>query len=92
MKESFRDLVINLRKQIEEDFSLNPPLDSEDLFGGTSNLDSMALVALIADLEALIAQKTGKVVILASDKAINRIQSPFSTVTSICEFIDEILV
>lgn len=52
----------------------------------------MALVALIADLEALIAQKTGKLVILESDKAINRIQSPFSTVTSICEFIDETLV
>ena len=91
MKVNIRDLVIASRKQIEEDFSFEPPSNPEDLFGGTSHLDSMVLVALIADLEAIIAERTGRVITLASEKAMSRTQSPFSTVTSICEFIDDLL-
>ena len=91
MKVDIRDLVIASRNQIEDDFSLEPSSNPEDLFGGTSNLDSMTLVALIADIEALIAEKTGKIITLASEKAMSRNQSPFSTLTSICEFINELL-
>ena len=91
MKVNIRDLVIASRKHIEEDFSFEPPSNPEDLFGGTSHLDSMALVALISDLEAIIAERTGRIITLASEKAMSRPQSPFSTVTSICEFINDLL-
>jgi hypothetical protein len=47
------------------------------LFGEASALDSIGLVTLIADLEEDVRQETGRDVVLADEKAMSRLTSPF---------------
>ena len=58
-----------------------PELESADeqtrLFGEASSLDSIGLVTLIADLEEDLRQATGRDVVLADEKAMSRLTSPF---------------
>jgi hypothetical protein len=58
-----------------------PELERADehtrLFGEASALDSIGLVTLIADLEEDVRQATGRDVVLADEKAMSRLTSPF---------------
>lgn len=58
-----------------------PELERADeqtrLFGEASSLDSIGLVTLIADLEEEIRQATGRDIVLADEKAMSRLTSPF---------------
>jgi hypothetical protein len=58
-----------------------PELERADeqtrLFGETAVLDSIGLVTLIADLEEDIRRATGRDVVLADEKAMSRLTSPF---------------
>ncbi|NBX33751.1 hypothetical protein EBR16_00020 [bacterium] len=58
-----------------------PELERADeqtrLFGEASALDSIGLVTLIADLEEDIRRATGRDVVLADEKAMSRLTSPF---------------
>jgi hypothetical protein len=58
-----------------------PELERADeqtrLFGELSALDSIGLVTLIADLEEDIRRATGRDVVLADEKAMSRLTSPF---------------
>jgi hypothetical protein len=58
-----------------------PELERADeqtrLFGETAQLDSIGLVTLIADLEEDIRRATGRDVVLADEKAMSRLTSPF---------------
>jgi hypothetical protein len=61
------------------------------LFGGNSAFDSMALVSLIVQIEEVIEEKIGMALILADEKAMSRRTSPFSNISSLAEYIVEIL-
>jgi acyl carrier protein len=71
-----------------------PALEQADgqtrLFGETAALDSIGLVTLIADLEEDIRVATGKMVILADEKAMSRLTSPFRRVDLLAEYIVEV--
>ena len=58
-----------------------PALEKADaqtrLFGEAAALDSIGLVTLIADLEEDVRQETGRDVVLADEKAMSRLTSPF---------------
>lgn len=78
--------------QLREDLAL-PELPSitasTPILGGDSDLDSMAVVHLIVDLEARLEQNFGKNWILADERALSRKRSPFRSVADLSEFVIE---
>lgn len=79
-------------EQLRSDLGL-PPLagvtEATPLLGGGSDLDSMALVHLVADLEERLEAAFGKNWILADERALSRQRSPFRTVGDLAGFIEE---
>ena len=61
------------------------------LFGDGALLDSVGLVNFIVTAERVAQEVTGKAITLASEKAFSRHQSPFRTVGSLAEYIEELL-
>jgi len=59
------------------------------ILGGDSDLDSMAVVHLIVDLEGRLEEAFGKNWILADERALSRKRSPFRSVADLCEFVIE---
>lgn len=66
----------------------NIDLDTK-LFGGDGILDSIALVMLISDMEQKIANEFNVNIILTDEKAMSRASSPFRTVSSLINLIEE---
>jgi acyl carrier protein len=85
-------LVADSLAELRKDLAL-PELDGvssdTDLLGGDSDLDSMAVVHLIADIEGRLAERYGRDWILADERALSRRRSPFRTVGDLCAFIIE---
>ncbi|MDB3927288.1 hypothetical protein N9343_00940 [Flavobacteriaceae bacterium] len=75
-----------LTEELNENIKLS--LDSK-LFGGGGPLDSMALVALIVELEEFIEDEYDVNVTLADEKAMSRRTSPFSRVSYLIDYINE---
>lgn len=65
-----------------------PNLDTR-LVGEKSALDSIGLVTLIVDLEEKIAEKYGRELVLADERAMSLRQSPFRRVESLADYIVE---
>ncbi len=59
------------------------------LFGGDQGVDSLTLVRLIADIERLAEDTFGKQIVLADELAMSRRSSPFRTVGSLSELLQE---
>ncbi len=68
-----------------------PELERADeqtrLFGEAAALDSIGLVTLIADLEEDLRRATGRDVVLADEKAMSRLTSPFRRVGLLADHI-----
>ncbi len=60
------------------------------LFGSGGPLDSLELVTLIVEIEEAIEGKTGKVLILADEKAVSRRLSPFARLDLLIDYIYEV--
>jgi acyl carrier protein len=78
--------------QLRKDLAL-PDLEtvngSTPILGGESDLDSMAVVHLIVDLEGRLEEAYGLNWILADERALSRKRSPFRSVADLCEFVIE---
>lgn len=61
------------------------------LFGEDSFLDSMGLVTLIIDIESRFLDEDIEIS-LTSEKAMSRRQSPFRTISTLAEFIEEQII
>ena len=90
--QSIEALISGCLVQLREDLSL-PVLNAiqreTPLLGEGSDLDSMAIVHLIVDLEGRLLDSYGKNWILADERALSRKRSPFRTVGNLTEFIIE---
>jgi len=86
------ELIAASLRELRQDLAL-PGLDgigpSTPLLGGGSDLDSMAVVHLIADLEGRLQARFGRNWILADERALSRTRSPFRTVGDLARFIVE---
>ena len=60
------------------------------LFGSESELDSMGLVNVVIDIESYF-QDQGYNISLVSEEAMSRKSSPFRTVSTLTEFIEELI-
>lgn len=85
-------LIASSLAQLRADLGL-PELASVDsstaVLGGDSDMDSMAVVHLIVDLEGQLQETYGKNWILADERALSRRRSPFRTVGDLAAFIVE---
>jgi acyl carrier protein len=81
------DCISRLNQLREGDSKLETAADSP-LFGDGSPLDSMGLVTLTMDVEDAFADQ-GVEVSLSDSRAMSRKQSPFRTVATLVQFIEE---
>ena len=61
------------------------------LIGENGVVDSLGLVALLLFVEDSIKEQTGKHITLANDGAFSRKNSPFATVGSLVEYVNELI-
>ncbi len=70
-----------------EGLELPAPVDAGTrLFGQDGLLDSMALVSLVIAVEQQIADRYGKGVALADEKALSQRSSPYRTVETLADY------
>jgi hypothetical protein len=65
--------------------------ESGPIFGEGAPVDSLGLVNFLADMEHRIHKEFGREVVLASEKAMSRASSPFRDVSSLTDYIAELL-
>ena len=61
------------------------------LYGSEGSLDSLGLVNFIVVVEELLSSSTGKDIRLVSEKAMSRKYSPFRTLSTLAEYIEELI-
>jgi acyl carrier protein len=62
------------------------------LFGSTSDLDSLGLINLVVAVEENIEKSQGAQITLVDDRALSAPVSPFATVESLANYIEQLLV
>ena len=91
-KDAIERLIGDCLRHLRTDLGL-PELAAIDpatpLLGSGSDLDSMAVVHLIVDLEGRLQEQYDRNWILADERALSRTRSPFRTVGDLAEFIIE---
>ncbi len=89
-----QQIVFPVIDEINETLSEGEVLEKSPetiLFGEGALLDSIGLVNFIVTTERIVEEETGKSITLASEKAFSRRQSPFRTVATLAEYIEELL-
>ena len=61
------------------------------LFGEDAELDSLALVSVIVDVEEAVSQASGRTIALTDDRAMSREVSPFTDVQALTAYVVELL-
>lgn len=82
--------ALSLTNQTRSDETQIPLNDSVILFGSDGYLDSMALVALLMDIEDAL-QEQNIDVSLSDEKAMSSTRSPFKDIPSITQYIYEVI-
>ena len=83
--------IIELFHNIDlENFPKYPTPDL-NIFGSEGLLDSMGLVHLVLELEERLQDEYDVAITIADERAISQNKSPFKTVGSLAEYIEELL-
>ena len=61
------------------------------LFGADAELDSLALVSVIVDVEEAVSSESGRTIALTDDRAMSREASPFTDVQALTAYVVELL-
>ncbi len=94
MSEDLEKLILSALRDLADDLEkaeLREANAETVLFGGGGLLDSLALVQLIADLEAGISEKFDRDIVIADERAMSRNRSPFRTVATLRDYLAELL-
>jgi len=84
----FRALeAINLEREPDDQVPIS---GATSLFGVDAALDSLEFVSLITDVETSINLEHGLDISLADDRAMTRPLSPYSTVTTLRDYVIEL--
>jgi hypothetical protein len=84
--------VDKVRQLVIETLPQSPAAGPDNvIFGAGGLLDSLGLVNFLADLEFRLAEEFGRATVLASDQAMSRSRSPFRDVSSLTDYIVELL-
>jgi acyl carrier protein len=82
--------ALELSNQSRSDDSQIPISDTSILFGQNGHLDSMALVALLMDIEDAF-QEQNIDISLSDEKAMSLSRSPFKDIPSITQYIHDVI-
>lgn len=78
----------SLADELENENLKNPTLETK-IYGIEGNLDSLALVSFIADLEEMLADELNLNLVLADEKTMSGRNSPFKDVATLSAYILE---
>lgn len=70
---------------------LEKPTVDTQIFGDQGHLDSLGLVTLISIIESKISDEFNKEIVIASEKAMSQKSSPFKSVQSLADYVEEVL-
>ena len=93
-KQKITEIVINQVEQINATFPDDQKIEVNNetiLFGKGSSIDSLSLVSVIVDLEMYFSDEYGFEISLTDDRAMTREISPFDSITSLVDYIFEII-
>ena len=93
-KKEITEIVINQVEQLNDTFpDAQKVTVSENtvLFGNGSSIDSLSLVSIIVDLEMLFSAEYSHDILLTDDKAMAREKSPFTNITTLVDYIFELI-
>ncbi|NUZ08196.1 acyl carrier protein [Piscinibacter koreensis] len=79
-----------LNEELPEDQRV-PLAEGTLLFGPDASLDSLSLVSVIVDVESGVGDRFGKAVSLTDDEAMSQSVSPFSSVSTLADYIVQLL-
>lgn len=82
--------ALELANESRSDDSQIPIADTTILFGKNGHLDSMALVALLMDIEDAL-QDQDIDISLSDEKAMSQARSPFKDIPSITQYIHNVI-
>lgn len=86
------EIIYPVLQEYKENEGLNIELTPElVIFGEGSEFDSLTLVRFIIGIQEQILDLTDKTVVLATPQAMSRSKSPFRNVTTLAEYIEELL-
>jgi hypothetical protein len=87
-------IVLNALETINEERDADDKLvvtPNTRLFGADAELDSLALVSVIVDVEEGVSNAAGRPVALTDDRAMSREVSPFTDVQALTAYVVELL-
>ncbi len=93
-KQEITAIVINQVEQLNETFPDDQKITVNEntvLFGNGSSIDSLSLVSIIVDLETLFSDEHGYDLSLTDDRAMAREKSPFTNITTLVDYISELI-
>jgi acyl carrier protein len=93
-KEKIQELVLTQVREIVLTFDEDKRFEVNEntiLFGKGSSIDSLSLVSVIVDIEALFSDEYGFNISLTDDRAMIREISPFESISSLVNYIFEII-
>ena len=82
--------INSYNENLDEPVDLSAGADSV-LFGEGGILTSVDFVTLVLDIEEAVEDATGKSITLADERAMSQKHSPFRTVGSLANYIEELL-
>ena len=90
--EIIKDIIYPVLEEFKEDENLDFELSNNlELFGKNSVFDSLSLVRFIVNIQDKILEVTDKEIVVVSADAMSRAKSPFKTVQTLADYIDELL-
>lgn len=93
-KELIRKIVIDNVSMLVETLPENQKFDVDEntiLFGPNSKIDSLSLVTVIVDLETAFYNDHNIEISLTDDRAMTRQISPFDCISSLVDYVYEII-
>ena len=91
-REQVSAIVLGAVRQLGEELdadALREPDEQTRLMGEKADVDSIALVSLIAEIEARISEEAGIDVVLADESAMSQLRSPFRRCGVLIDYILE---
>jgi acyl carrier protein len=92
--DAVQDIVLNALETINEERDGDDKLvvsPHTRLFGADAELDSLALVSVIVDVEDAVSTASGRTIALTDDRAMSQETSPFTDVQALTAYVVELL-
>ena len=89
-----QSIIIDCIKVLNEELDVSEPEEPNNdtrLYGSQSGLDSIGLVSLIADVEDAISEQFDLTIVLADERAMSQLASPFRRVSTLRDYINELV-